>query len=216
MMVDLETVLPVILPGLVVVLWYLRTRRRFTVGRLICAGGFAIYLLGVSHYTIFPLRLDSEYIEVFRSQTRFLDGVNWVPLRGWSLEYLVSVQCWGNVVLGIPWGLAFPFVVPVSGWRQLARSGAIFAAGIELTQCAISLIYGFAYRVIDINDFLLNFSGVMLGYAALRIAACSYRAVSGRHSRAANSQREGFWGHIESVLLGRPEQKAGCALARRL
>ncbi len=216
MMVDLETVLPVILPGLVILLWYLRTRRRFTVGRLIFVGGFAVYLLGVSHYTIFPIRLDSEYIELSRSQTRFLDGVNLVPLRGWSLEYLVSVQWWGNVALGMPWGLAFPFVVPLSGWRQLARSGAIFAAGIEITQCAISLIYGFAYRVIDINDSLLNFLGVTIGYTALIITACSYRAVSGRHAKAANSQGEGFWGHIESVLLGRLGQKAGCALARRL
>jgi len=182
MMVDLETVLPGVLPGLAILLWYLRTRRGFTGGRLVAFTGFAVYLLGVSHYTIFPLRLDSEYIEMLRRQTRFLEGVNLIPLKGWSLKYLMGVQGWGNLVLGMPWGFGYPFVMPISGWRwrSVAQSGAIFAASIELTQLAISVVYGFAYRVIDINDFLLNLAGVMLGYALLRALASVYQAASGR------------------------------------
>ena len=182
MMLDLETGLPLVLPGLVILLWYLRTRRGFTAGRLVAVTGFAVYLLGVSSYTIFPIRLDSEYIEVFRRQTRLLDGVNLVPLKGWSLEYLTGVQGWGNLVLGMPWGFGYPVVMPASGWRwrPVAKSGAVFAASIELAQLAISLAYGFAYRVIDINDFLLNFAGVMLGYTLLRSLVSLHQAISGR------------------------------------
>jgi glycopeptide antibiotics resistance protein len=42
------------------------------------------------------------------------------------------------------------------------------------------LVYGFAYRVIDVNDFLLNFAGVVLGFALLRALAFVSRTASGR------------------------------------
>ncbi|WP_224241501.1 VanZ family protein [Hyalangium gracile] len=200
-MVDLETILPLVLPGVVILLWYLRTRHRLTVGRLIAVAMFAVYLLMVSSYTIFPLRFDSAYIEAFRSQTRLLDGVKLVPFRDMSLRYLTSVQGWGNLVLGIPWGFLYPFVVPVLGWRAIARSGACFSAAIELTQLAISVLYGFAYRVTDINDFLLNVTGVLIGYALLRLLALIYRSLSRRDPRDANPRSDKPWGHLESVLL---------------
>ncbi len=135
------------------------------------AGGFAIYLLLVSKYTIFPLWFDSEYIEVFRTETGLLDGINLIPLKGWSPKYLLSVQGWGNVALGVPFGLIFPFVTPVPGGWRMARHGVTFSAAIELTQLFISLLYGFAYRVVDVNDVLLNSSGVMIGYGLLRLVS---------------------------------------------
>lgn len=82
MMMDLESVLPVVVPALVVLLWLLRSRWRFTAGRLAAVTGFAVYLLFVSKYTIFPLRFDSEYIEALRRQTELLDGVNLIPFKG--------------------------------------------------------------------------------------------------------------------------------------
>ncbi len=81
------------------------------------------------------------------------------------------------------------------------KAGAVFAASIELVQLAISLLYGVAYRVIDINDFLLNFVGVVSGYAVLRILAFSYQRISGRSPRRTNSPDAGLWEYIESVLL---------------
>jgi len=210
MILYLESVLPAVLPLLAVFLWYLRTRRHLTTGRLVAAGAFVIYLLWVSRYTVFPLRFDSRYIEAFRSQTVFLKGVNFIPLKDLSPEYLSSIQGWGNVALGVPFGFMYPFVVVVSGWRQMVRYGVIFGAGIELTQLAISLLYGFAYRVIDINDVLLNFTGAMIGYALLRIVASFYLAIAGPKARAGTPLAESLWGHIASTLRqhGRTSQHA--------
>lgn len=205
MIVTLLTVLPLLVPGLVLLAWYLRTRRRFTAGRLVVAVGFAIYLLQVSDYTIFPLEFGTWYVETMRSQTRLLDGINLVPFRDLSIEYLVSVQGWGNVALGGPFGFLYPLVFGSSGWRRMARAGVLFGSAIELTQLTISLLYGFAYRVIDVNDVLLNFIGVMLGYALLRATALLYRRGVGRVSQESGPQDEGVWGHIKSVLLARNE-----------
>jgi glycopeptide antibiotics resistance protein len=179
----------------------LRTRRRYTFGQLVAVGGFATYLLLVSSYTVFPLWLESSYIEDFRRQGKFLNFMNFVPFRDLSLKYLMSIQGWGNVVLGIPFGFVFPFVVTVSGWRQMVRYGLMFGAAIELTQLAISLLYGFAYRVIDVNDFLLNFTGVLSGYAALLLVAYAYQGVSDLGVRKDKVRSARFWGHFEAVLL---------------
>jgi len=171
MLMDWGSSLVLALPVLAVVVWYLRTHRRFSIGRLVAVVCLAVYLLLVSKYTIFPLRLDSESIAALRHQSQLLDGVSLVPFRGWSPRYLTNVQVWGNIVLGMPWGFLLPFVVPVAGWRASVRYGAIFAFAIELIQLAISLLYGFAYRVIDVNDVLLNFAGTMLGHALFRSGA---------------------------------------------
>ncbi len=201
MMIHLQSVLPIVLPLLGALLWYLRTRRQFTIGRLLAVSGFATYLLLVSRYTIFPLWLDPQYIEDFRSQTRLLDGVNLIPLKGLSARYLASIQGWGNVLLGMPFGFLYPFVATISGWREIARNSVIFAIGIEATQLCISLLYGFAYRIIDVNDSLLNFTGAMAGYALLKATAACYQTVS-RHARGRERpSAEKLRGHFESILL---------------
>ncbi len=46
---------------------------------------------------------------------------------------------------------------------------------IELIQLLMNLVYGFAYRVVDINDFMLNFLGVVLGLAGFRLVSAIYR-----------------------------------------
>ena len=45
------------------------------------------------------------------------------------------------------------------------RRGLFFTLSIELVQLVISLSYGFPYRTVDINDVMLNLSGVMIGFA---------------------------------------------------
>lgn len=201
MMVWLETFLPVLIPGLVLVLWYLRSHRRFTVARLLMVVLFMMYVLQVVSHTVFPLRFDNSYIDAHRSHTRFLDGVNLLPFKDLSSTYLTSVQGWGNVVLGVPFGLLYPFVFPISGWRRMALRGLLLGVAIEFTQLFISLLYGFAYRVIDVNDIILNWAGAMTGYALLRGVAALYWAVAGRSSQETRSQNQGPWTHIRSVLF---------------
>ncbi len=38
----------------------------------------------------------------------------------------------------------------------------------------MNIVYGFPYRVVDVNDFLLNALGVVLGLAAFRLVAAMY------------------------------------------
>jgi glycopeptide antibiotics resistance protein len=206
MTIDLITVLPVLIVGLALLVVYLRASRHFSVARLVMVIAFAIYLTQVSRYTIFPIELGTTYVDTLRSQTRLLDGVNLLPFKGLSIRYLASVQGWGNVALGGPFGFLLPFVVPVLEWRRMVLRGLFFGAAIELLQLLIALLYGFAYRIIDVNDIILNFAGVMTGYALLRGIASLYRAAvlnlgHGPPEGRLRSQNQGLWADIQSVLL---------------
>ncbi len=52
----------------------------------------------------------------------------------------------------------------------------------------MNIVYGFPYRVVDVNDFLLNALGVVLGLAAFRLVAAMY----GRMGPADERDRESY------------------------
>jgi len=41
----------------------------------------------------------------------------------------------------------------------------LFPLTIELSQLAVSLVLGYSYRVTEVDDVLLNFAGVLFGFA---------------------------------------------------
>lgn len=69
-------------------------------------------------------------------------------------------QLGGNIVLGIPFGVLLPVLVPrASGLLRVAALTALVMLLVELVQG--TLITG---RAFDIDDVLLNTSGALLGY----------------------------------------------------
>jgi len=122
-----------------------------------------------------------------------MSGINLVPFR-FSLDYLLSRQVIGNVVLGVPFGFGLPFITKVADTRSVVRKGLLFAASIELLQLALDLIYRFAYRAVDVNDLLFNFSGVMIGFGLFRVIASLY------NSAFENEPIAGIWSYIHAVL----------------
>ena len=50
-------------------------------------------------------------------------------------------------------------------WRRVMFTALVVSASIELGQLARSLLAGYSYRVTEIDDVILNVSGVLLGFA---------------------------------------------------
>jgi pheromone shutdown protein TraB len=109
---------------------------------------------------------------------------------------LRSEQVAGNFLLGVPFGFGLPFVVAGSTHRQMVVRGLGFAAGIELAQLLLGLLlYQAPYRVIDIDDVWLVFTGTLAGYGALLAAAHVYRRIG--WGRGASVP---VWNHLHGVL----------------
>lgn len=193
MRVDIWSVSPLAVLLLVGLLAFLRRRGR-TYGYLVCVTAFFFYLMVVARWAVFPLRFDAAYIETFRRETTLAAGINLIPFRYEDGLSLMSVQVFGNFLLGVPFGFGLPFL-GTRRWSYVVVAAALFSAGIELIQFLIDLAYGFAYRTIDINDFLLVWFGAIAGYVLFLIAAMIYKLIIGT-----DSSDQGIWTHAHNVL----------------
>lgn len=131
---------------------------------------FALYLGWVVGATLFPLPVSAEAIAV-ESAGRHVE-VHLAPLasiRDVLLHGSLFAQVWilgGNVLTLAPFGFLLPFAAPrLATWGRMAAAAVLFPLAIELAQLGVSLALGYSYRVTEVDDVLLNFAGVLLGFA---------------------------------------------------
>jgi glycopeptide antibiotics resistance protein len=122
--------------------------------------------------TFFPLAINGLYAETMRT-VPMRSFINLAPFYIGTQHVIDSrdlVDFANNILLTIPCGLGIIFVSRLRPrdflWLPLA-----VGFGIEIAQLLISLILGYPYRVVDINDALLNAVGVLAGYGLFRIFA---------------------------------------------
>jgi glycopeptide antibiotics resistance protein len=131
---------------------------------------FVLYLGWVAGATLFPLpgRAGVAELEAVGGGVT-VDLVPLASIRDVLLHGTLFSQVWilgGNVLTLAPFGFLLPFAAPrLATWRRMALAGLIFPLAIELSQLAVSLALGYSYRVTEVDDVLLNFAGVLLGYA---------------------------------------------------
>ena len=180
--------------ALPVLLLYLGRVRHLSAGHLLAVAAFVSYLVVVAAFTIFPLRLDDEYL----SSPPFDPAIVLEPFFLGRPEAVMSPsQYLGNVLLGIPFGFLVPFVLRVSLSRVLV-AGLCFSVSIEALQWLFTRL-GVAYpsRAVDINDVILNTLGVLIGIAAFAAVRLGYRVV---FSNTTSTPRA--WTHFHARLTG--------------
>ncbi|WP_136057007.1 VanZ family protein [Microbacterium sp. K24] len=151
--------LPIVIPfGVViflVLIWVLRSRGRVTLARASVAVVLAVYAAGVLANTVFPIFL--------RVGTGFYDGPRPLPL------YLVPFVDYGfedaliNVAVFIPLGGLVPLLTARASWWKVLAIVAGASLAIELVQMAVSRL-ALSGHLADINDWLTNILGGMIGY----------------------------------------------------
>ena len=81
-----------------------------------------------------------------------------------------TFQLVGNLVLLLPFGIYGPAL-----WRGLRSlpavllAGALLSTAVELGQLGLSELYGFPIRIADVDDVILNTTGVLIGYLLWRL-----------------------------------------------
>jgi len=132
---------------------------------------FVLYLGWVVGATLFPLPVSAVAVAA-ESAGRHVE-VDLIPLA--SIRDVLHnasrfAQVWilgGNVLTLAPFGLLLPFAAPrLATWRRMVVAAFLFPLGIELAQLGVSLALGYSYRVTEVDDVLLNFLGILLGFAA--------------------------------------------------
>jgi len=119
--------------------------------------------------TFLPLPIGAEAIATARAaSTNDHNAVLLATLR-FQLDGGVTPfelrQIVGNFLLLLPLGIYGPILWPrVRSVPAIVLVGAGTSSLIELGQLAVATAYGFPVRVADIDDVLLNTSGVLVGY----------------------------------------------------
>lgn len=151
------------LPALAVTLLYLRRRR--SGAQLFLLGAFGLYLMLLMAATLLPIDLSPEYRAIMQRDTTFAERMNLIPFYFgpfgslWRSRYMLI----SNILLTVPFGLGIGFVARVRP-RDLRWLPWAVGFGIEGAQLALGLAQGFPYRVLDINDTIMNALGVLVGY----------------------------------------------------
>ena len=158
------------LPALAVTLLFLRRRR--SGAQLFLLGAFGLYLMLLVAATLLPIDLSPEYRAVMQRDTTFAERMNLIPFYFgpfgslWRSRYMLI----SNILLTVPFGLGIAFLARVRP-RDLRWLPWAVGFGIEGAQLALGLAQGFPYRVIDINDTIMNALGVALGYGLFWLIA---------------------------------------------
>jgi glycopeptide antibiotics resistance protein len=174
--IDLLPAGVVILVALLIVLWRRQQHRSY----LVCVAVFGIYVLFALDKAFFPIRISEAYADGM-TPTQFMWSVNLIPFNfDFSfIPHIVMQQILMNVLLTVPFGFGVSFVARVQAKHILWIALAV-GAGIETVQLIISLALRYPYRVIDINDAMLNALGVLIGYGLFRVFARLYISATER------------------------------------
>lgn len=173
---DLWQYFVVMLIVFLLVLWL----RKRNLSYLLCCFVFGVYLLFVIDKTLFPMIISGTFVDTMRQYTRGAD-INLIPFSfgrfGTLQDALPGLL--QNILLTIPFGFGVNFIATLKA-RDFIWLVPAVGLSIELVQLIISLMLQYPYRVVDINDVLMNGLGVLIGYGAFRAFAWLYVWVTDR------------------------------------
>ena len=150
------------------VLWW----RKHNLSYLLFFSIFWVYLLAVVQVVFFPIAINTDY-----GGATFTPSINLIPFYfGSCFSYIPELCVRGfidNIILTIPFGFGVNFLVRVKP-RNFFGIAIAIGLGFEFSQLMLSIAFRSGFRAVDINDAILNATGVLLGYALFRAFAWAY------------------------------------------
>jgi glycopeptide antibiotics resistance protein len=133
------------------------------------------HIVVLASVALFPLPVDARLLAGGRAWAAQTAGesLNLVPFAtigpsvagygGPAMRLLVVL----NLFVLAPAGVYLPILVPrLRTWRAFLPVGIVLGGSIEAAQAGISFLVGFRYRHLDVDDWILNTIGLLLGFAA--------------------------------------------------
>lgn len=141
---------------------------------------FVLYLSLLVELSFFPLPFDFREMARLRSSQSFISPeINVIPLRTifvaledtstMGIRFMIE-NFLGNFLMLVPLGFMLPLLKPkFSTFRRATIFLATTALSLELLQYLGSfLVFRISWRVVDVDDLLLNLLGGMLGFACYK------------------------------------------------
>ncbi len=129
---------------------------------LLFFGLFYIYTCQLMNYTQFPI----TYVPEMVNRSEIINNINLIPFKKvqWSIMNYVL-----NIVLTAPFGFLFPLVKKQVTKKVIIIWAILLPILLEGLQLLIAFLTGYSDRMIDVNDIICNFIGVLLGFTILKL-----------------------------------------------
>ncbi|HHT87999.1 MAG TPA: hypothetical protein GX002_03185 [Clostridiales bacterium] len=154
---------------------YIKSKEKKSIEYWIFRISFYIYLMMLINVAFFPIPIQKEVISVLKETNSNAKAVNITPFHSIiqtvktnpSIE-LKLLQLIGNIVLILPITFYIPLVYNrVNNLKKALILSIIIAILIEMMQFVIGRVIGYYYRIIDIDDIILNVFGGIVGYICM-------------------------------------------------
>lgn len=157
-------VLPIVIPiGVAlftVLLLRLRRRRLMSLPRVAVAAALAVYAAGIIGNTIFPI-----YLNAPDSGEPWTPSLALIPFYDYEVDDAVM-----NMLVFVPLGILIPLLLTRPTWWKVLLTVMATSLGIESTQLAAQGLFAGGH-IADVNDFLFNTTGGMVGFALFVLLA---------------------------------------------
>ena len=158
--------------------------KRKAFSRKILVSLFIAYITVVVSITIFPIIIDSEFMDMNDKSINIIPFSTIMNLISNSTATTIVLQIIGNIIMAVPYGVAIPFLVKRKKWYNYLIYTLAFPIAIELTQLFICLLSNSFYRTADIDDVILNSIGILIGYGVYKILPRFIKEYFGDNSSA--------------------------------
>ena len=173
---DLSIILPIFVLYIIVIVYLAKVRKK-TLPYLVFFTLLFIYITEVFNYTQFPIIVNPDM------DGNLWNNINYIPFYHFTVEDIWTSLM--NIVLAGPFGFLLPFLARISKGKIILL-GVLFGMVIETTQFIVGGVLGYTLRVIDINDIIFNFIGVILGYGVYNIFVWVIRKIAGKQGGQVN------------------------------
>lgn len=138
--------------------------KKLQIEKIFLTSAIIIYLAAVVCVTLFPIKLHSP--AVYFGEYMCYNIKPFFTIKNMlrtDTKYMIY-QILGNVFLTVPYGIFVMVSKEKCSIIGLIFIAVLFPACIESTQMLVGVTIGNIYRIIDIDDIILNTIGVIIGY----------------------------------------------------
>lgn len=164
---------PLVILMLVFIL-FRRWKQTFNLPHIFFLALFSVYVIYGIDKVFFPIELCPSFSEEIM-QLPFASFINLMPFYfgQFGLGERELLFLFYNIILTLPFGFGINFLTSMN-FKKMVRVSIFLGLGLEVAQLLISLILGYPYRVVDLNDAIFNACGVLLGYGLFKLFAKIY------------------------------------------
>lgn len=146
-----------LIAGAVYIVWRRQGTPELPIKRVIMSSVFVCYFTGLLCITLFYYVLGDMYYYLFYHMPSG-SGFHWFNFEYDFIPdfyYSFGSENLGNILMFLPFGILYPFFKESADWKRTMLTGIAVSVAIELLQP----IFG---RSFDMNDIILNGSGVIM------------------------------------------------------